>query len=248
MGYVFDFNATRAYDAWCRRPQNKAAIERELQLMMDLLAPMPGRSALDIGCGTGIGLRALSDSGLQVTGIDPSTYMLDLSIHSLGNKADLHRGMAEDLPFEDNEFHYACIVKTLEFVEDLEKSIQEACRVTKDRLFIGIINRYALSGKSSWPKTGALPAQFENARFFSLWELKKVLRGFLGDVPIAWQALWSSPAVSAKITEKIIGATWLKQIPFGMYIGLVVSLHPRFKTRPLSITCTAKHGTGALVG
>jgi ubiquinone/menaquinone biosynthesis C-methylase UbiE len=248
MGYIFDFNATRAYDTWCRQPQNQTAIGREMQLMSDLLAPMRGRSVLDIGCGAGAGLRTFLNAGLSVTGLDPSTYMLDIASRTLGDKADLHRGVAEALPFEDNEFHYACFVKTLEFVDDFEKSLQEACRVTKDRLFIGIINRYALSSTSSGPKMKSLPPQFENAHFFSLWEIKKVLRGFLGDVPIAWQALWSSPQTSPKITEMITHSSWLKQIPFGMYIGLVVTLCPRFKTRPLAMTCTAKHGTGALIG
>jgi ubiquinone/menaquinone biosynthesis C-methylase UbiE len=248
MGYIFDFNATRAYDAWCRQPQNQDAIGREMQLMSDLLAPTRGRSVLDIGCGTGFGLQTLLDTGLQVTGIDPSAYMLDIAGHTLGNKADLRRGVAEALPFEDNEFHYTCFVKTLEFVEDFEKALQEACRVTKDRLFIGIMNRYALSSTSSGPKMKTLPPQFENAHFFSLWEIKKVLRRFLGDVPIAWQALWSFPQTSPKITEMIAHSSWLKQIPFGMYIGLVVTLYPRFKTKPLSITCAAKHGTGILIG
>ena len=244
MGYVFDFKATRAYDAWCRRSQNKVAIDREMQLMLDLLSPMSGRSVLDIGCGNGLGLHALVEAGLSVTGIDPSTYMLDLANNGLGNKADLHRGVAESLPFDDNEFHYTCFVKTLEFVEDFGTSLQEACRVTKDRLFIGIINRYALSGTSPGPKT-KMPPHFDKAQFYSLWEIKKELRDLLGDVPIAWQALWSFPQSSPKITEKLIHASWLKQIPFGMYIGLVVTLQPRFKTRPLNMTCTAGQGSGA---
>lgn len=247
MGYVFDFNATRAYDAWCRQSRNKVAIDREMQLMVDLLAPMPGRAVLDVGCGTGFGLRALADAGLSVTGLDPSAYMLDISRDTLGNKADLHRGVAEALPFDDNEFNYACFIKSLEFVDDSEKSLQEVCRVTKDRLFIGIINRYALSGTASGPKT-KMPPHFDKANFFSLWEIKKVLRDLLGDVPIAWQALWSFPQSSPKITEKLIHSSWLKQIPFGMFIGLVVTLQPRYKTRPLNITCTAKQGTGILIG
>ncbi len=248
MGYVYDFNAARAYDAWCRQPENHTAIDREMALMVDLLAPMRGRTVLDIGCGTGIGLQTLLNTGLSVTGLDPSAYMLDITQHTIGNRADLHRGVAESLPFEDNSFHYACFIKTLEFVDDFEIALREACRVTKDRLFIGIMNRYAISSPATWPKTKIMPPYFENAHFFSLWEIKKVLRELLGDVPIAWQALWSFPPSSFKFKEKLAGSAWLKQVPFGMYIGIVATLCPRFKTRPLAMTCTAKHGTGALLG
>ena len=35
---------------------------------------------------------------------------------------------------------------TLEFVEDPKKAIEEVSRVTKDRIFIGVLNRYAIKG------------------------------------------------------------------------------------------------------
>ena len=78
MGHVFDFNEAKSYEQWFNRPQNKAAFDLETQLMRDMLQPMRGESVLDIGCGAGACLSALVEMGLQVTGLDPSTYMLDL--------------------------------------------------------------------------------------------------------------------------------------------------------------------------
>ena len=78
MGHVFNFNEAISYEQWFNRSQNKAAFDLETQLMRDLLQPMRGESILDIGCGTGACLAAFLEMGLQVTGLDPSTYMLDM--------------------------------------------------------------------------------------------------------------------------------------------------------------------------
>jgi ubiquinone/menaquinone biosynthesis C-methylase UbiE len=80
MGHVFDFTEAKSYERWFNSPRNKLAFELETQLMKDLLQPMRGESVLDIGCGTGACLSALHEMGLQVTGLDPSTYMLDLAL------------------------------------------------------------------------------------------------------------------------------------------------------------------------
>jgi len=247
MGYVFDFNATKAYEKWCDRPQYRSAIDRETRLTFELLDPMRGRSVLDIGCGLGICLKALLDAGLEVTGVDPSPYMLDIAAARLGHRADLHRGVAEDLPFEDNSFHYACLIKTLEFVDEPEKALEEAFRVTKDRVFIGIVNRHAFSADKN--KHGDLPAPFcDHARFLGVRKLKKMIRDLAGDVPVTYQTLWGMPQPSRKISEKLMLVPLMRQIPVSMYFGIVVTLTPRFSTRPLAMTYAAKQGTDALIG
>ncbi len=79
--------------------------------------------------------------GLDVTGLDASPHMLEFARKRLGVRAELRRGVAEDLPFDDNTFNVATLMTTLEFVEDSQKAIEEACRVTKDRIFLGVLNR-----------------------------------------------------------------------------------------------------------
>ena len=84
MGHVFDFKDAIAYEQWLKKPENKAAFELETRLMKTLLQPMRGESVLDIGCGTGACLLAFLEMGLQVTGLDPSTYMLDIASRNVG--------------------------------------------------------------------------------------------------------------------------------------------------------------------
>ena len=186
MGHVFDFSEAVNYEQWFNKPQNKLAFELETQLMRDLLQPMRGESVLDIGCGAGACLAAFLEMGLRVTGLDPSTYMLDMAFEKIGHRADLYRGFAEDLPFDDNSFNYACLFTTLEFVDNPKKALEEACRVTKDRVFIGVLNRYALKGIERRVKGIFSPTILNRARFFIVWELKQMIRRIMGQVQLYW--------------------------------------------------------------
>ena len=93
---------------------------------------------------------------------------------------DLYRGFAEELPFDDNSFNHAFFFISLEFVDDPVKSLAEACRVAKDKVFIGFINRYALKGVQLRLQGLFTPSIYNHARFFSVWELKRMARGIIG--------------------------------------------------------------------
>lgn len=248
MGYVFDFNDAVAYAQWLQKPQNKSALELETRLMRDLLQPMRGESVLDIGCGTGACLQAFLEMGLQVTGLDPSAYMLDIAVENLGHRADLYRGYAEDLPFDDNSFSYACFFTTLEFVEDAGKALQEAGRVAKDRIFIGVLNRYAIKGIQRRVKGMFTASIYNQAQFFSVWELKNMIRRVLGPVPISWRTVCQLPTAAGKFVYHLENSWIVQRCPFGAFAGMVVSLMPRFRTRPLAMRYRAKHTSDAATG
>jgi SAM-dependent methyltransferase len=248
MGYVFDFNDASNYDYWLDKPQNRFVAGLEFRLMLDMLKPMFGNSLLDIGCGTGASLFPFLDRGLRITGIDPSPYMLDIADRKLGHCVDLHRGFAEDLPFDDNSFNYACLITTLEFVEDPRKAIEEACRVAKDRIFIGVLNSHALKGIQLRLKGIFTKSIYNHAQFFSIWELKKIIRAILGDVPISWRTVCQFLSASGKISSKIERSSFVQRCPFGAFVGIVFAPVPRYITRPLPITCRAKPTSNALAG
>ena len=129
MGYIFDFHDAKRYDDWLIKRKNRLAADLESRLMMSMLDPAKGESVLDIGCGTGASSIPLLEKGLEVTGIDPSPYLLDIMSETLGNRVSLYRGYAEDLPFDDNSFNHACLFTALEFVDDPKKASEEAFRV-----------------------------------------------------------------------------------------------------------------------
>jgi SAM-dependent methyltransferase len=248
MGHVFDFRDAVAYEQWLESPLNKVIYTLETQLMRDLLKPMRGETLLDIGCGTGACLNAFLDIDLQVTGLDPSTYMLDIAFRNLGNRVDLYRGFAEDLPFDDNSFTYATLFTTLEFVEDPQKALAEACRVAKDRVFIGVLNRYAIKGIERRVKGMFSSTIYNHAKFFSVWELKTIIREILGSVPISWRTVCQLPVPTGKFAYNLEKNRFVQRCPFGAFAGMVVALIPKFKTRPLAMRYRAKHTTGTATG
>ena len=242
---MFDFKEAIAYEQWINKPPNKIAFELEVQLMRDLLQPMHGESVLDIGCGTGACLTALLEMGLRVSGLDPSTYMLDIALKKIDHRADLYRNYAEDLPFDDNSFNYSCLFTTLEFVDDPRKTLQEAFRVTKDRVFIGVLNRYAIKGIQRRVKGIFTPTIFNHAKFFSVWELKQMIRDIMGHVPVSWRTVCQLPAYSGKYATNLEQSKILQRCPFGAFAGMVVTLVPRLRTRPLTVRYEAKGPSGA---
>ena len=235
MGHVFDFNDARDYERWLNSPNRHFAAELENRLMLDMLNPLPGETLLDIGCGTGASLKPFLDFGLQVTGIDPSPYMLDMAIRQVKDRVDFYREYAEDLPFGDNSFNYAILVTTLEFVEAPLKAIEEACRVAKDRVFLGVLNRYAIKGLQRRVKGIFSPTIFNKARFFSVWEIKQMFSTHLGSTPMSWRTVCQLPATSNHLLSRFERSRLVQRCPFGTFAGVVVSLVPRFRTRPLTL-------------
>lgn len=248
MGHVFDFQDARDYTQWAAGQPNQWAARMEHDLMVSLLKPSTGESILDIGCGTGGSILPLLQLGLNVTGIDPSPYMLELAADELGERVDLYRGYAENLPFDDNSFNHALFFLSLEFVADPEQAIAEACRVAKDSVFLGILNRFALKGVQRWRKHFWGAGVFDQARLYGVWELKRLVRTLAGTVPVTWRTVCQLPQTSTKMFQNIEQSNIIQRCPFGAFAGMVVTLVPRFRTRPLAIRYTPKKRTTVLHG
>ncbi len=213
--------------------------------MVDMLKPIQGESLLDIGCGSGVSIKPFFDKGLNVTGIDPSPYMLDFAAEQYGHQVDFYRGFAEDLPFDDNSFNHASLVTTLEFVDDPVKAISEACRVAKDRIFLGVMNRYALKGVERRLKGIFHHTIYNRAQFYSVWELKGMIRDILGNgVPISWRTVSQFPMSTGKVICNLEKSDIVQRFPFGAFAGIVASLVPRFRTRPMTLRYKTSEPSG----
>jgi len=246
MGYVFNFHDAQNYAQSMLEERNRCKVALESRLMLNLLRSAAGESVLDIGCGTGASIEPLLKSGLDVTGVDPSPYMLDIASQKLGPKVDLYRGFGEDLPFDDNSFNHASFFTSLEFVDDPARAIEEACRVAKDKVFIGFLNSYALKGIQRRLKGIFTTSIFNKARFFSVWELKALVRSMAGPVPVEWRTVLQLTNASGKLTQAFESSEFVQRFPFGAFAGLVVTLVPRFRTRPLSMRHRSKNAKSAL--
>jgi len=132
------------YDAWYRTPRGSWIGEAEYRLLYRLLAPAPGASLLDVGCGTGYFTRRFALDGHPATGLDLDAAMLAVA---RGRRAAGERyvhGNALALPFKDGEFDYCVSVAALCFIADEAAALAEMLRVTRHRLAIGLLHRRSI--------------------------------------------------------------------------------------------------------
>ncbi len=235
MGYVFDFNDAVAYEQWLNKDGNQKIIDLENRLMIEMLHPRFGQRILDIGCGAGASLMPFIGKGIQLTGVDPSPYMLDLAIKKIGHRVDFHRAHAEDLPFDDNSFDYATLCLSLEFVDDPRKALGEACRVAKDGVFVGMLNKYALKAFQRRIRGIFKTTVFNRARFFSIGEIKYLFISLLGNVPINSQTTCHFPGMTNQLIENFELSNFARKSPFGAFAGVLAVPVPRFRTTPLKL-------------
>ena len=233
MGYIFDSTDAQFYDAWFDKARKGHAFNLETDLLLRMLAAHKYDRILDIGCGTGRSLDSLIDKGFHLTGVDPSTPMLDLARTRLGDKVDLHRGVAEALPFEDNSFDHAFFFTSLEFTERPAKAVEEACRVARNSVVIGVLNSHAPLNILRRIKSLFTSSTLSNIHYFSIWELKKILYAILGDVPLTWKTTVQFPFFTGPIAGFIEQQPLVERSPLGTMIVMKIKPVPKFRTRPM---------------
>jgi len=91
-----------------------------------------GQRVLDIGCGTGVFLRAAADRGAEVFGLDASDALLEIS-RTRVPEADLRVGEMQALPYEDDFFDVVAGFNPFFFAADMVAALREAKRVAKPR-------------------------------------------------------------------------------------------------------------------
>lgn len=240
MGYVFDQRAAESQEAWFRTKTGQASLRLQQELILRLLKPRPRERLLDVGCGSGLHLKMFMGRGLEVTGLDPSPAMLDLARTRLDRRADLVPGRAEDLPFEDNEFDIVTLITCLEFVDDPEAALAEAVRVARSRVFIGVLNRLSLTAMGRRVKGLFKDSLYNQARFFSLWELQKLTRTLAGPAEIHWATVQILPPSLSSRAWPIEEQPVIQKNPFGAFLGLVADLPYTFRTINLPVKTSLK--------
>ncbi len=108
------------------RPRGHERILTLLRLYME--RELPVARALDVGCGTGASTVALMPFARQVTGLDPSSFMLAQAPARPG--VTYRKGHAEALPFGAGEFDLLTVASAYHWF-DHERFLREAARVLR---------------------------------------------------------------------------------------------------------------------
>ncbi len=248
MGLIFDNNTLGFYESW-RKSHQSRTIDRAIEpLVVSLLEPRPGDRVLDIGCGTGNHLIMFSKMGLDVSGVDASPQMLESARARLGNKSNFKIGMAEDLPFDDNEFDLAVLIHTLEFLDNPLSALREAGRVIRKRIFIGVLNSFSWNGFLKTVQGYFGDPIFGQAKLYNLWQLKSLLQLAYGPVPISWQCIRIIPSFLEETFSESGDSTCFKHSPFGFFLGLSATLVYHFETDNLPLKVRLKTASQSFMG
>jgi ubiquinone/menaquinone biosynthesis C-methylase UbiE len=221
---LFDQKISETYDLWYETETGRYFDSLEKKLMIDLLKPSPGQTLLDIGCGTGNHLKLFQEMGLKVTGVDSSPYMLKKVKGKLKDKSSLFLGFGENLPFEDKVFDLSIIFTTLEFCQNPSLVLKEAERVTSQKIFLGVLNSFSILSLQRRIKGWVKPSIYTQARFFNIWELKRLLRNNLHFKSTEWDGVIFLSSINLKIFGFLDNAISFKKNPFNSFLGILIKL------------------------
>jgi len=168
------------YDRWFE--EHADLYEAELDAVEALL-PASRQGGLEVGVGTGRFAARLA----VTTGVEPSGTMAERAAE-LG--IDVHPGLAEHLPFDNQSFDYVLMVTTICFVDDPGRALAEAFRVLRPGgcIVIGFIDRASDLGQSYVSRKND-SVFYRDARFFTTEDVLALLSraGFVD--PVARQTL-----------------------------------------------------------
>ena len=248
MGLIFDTHSARQYESWHASPKGKALdrfVENHIPTLLD---PNPGEKVLDIGCGSGNHLQMLHHLGLDITGVDASPYMISKAREHLGDRGTLKTGVAEDLPFEDNEFDVAVFINTLEFLDDPVQALREAGRVAKKKVFICVLNNFSWYRLVDKLQSVLGVSLLGPTRFYNLWEIKSYVRAVFGQVPLVWKSAPILYPIFDKVGALLPDFCRKTHCPFGPFIGISLTIAYRIKTDNLPLKLRVRKASQPIAG
>ncbi len=120
-------------------PIGRLVADTQEQVIASFLAPVAGRTVLDVGTGTGRAALALAARGAQVTGVDASAEMLAVAerrASAAGLAVTFAQGDAHGLAFPDRSFNAVICLRVLMHTPDWRRSLAELCRVAGSRVVV----------------------------------------------------------------------------------------------------------------
>jgi SAM-dependent methyltransferase len=122
----------------CQADAHYAALE-VINLLCDKLRL---ESLLDVGAGTGRGVRFLLDQKRNVRGIEPVKALIEQAEAKGVPKGAIVQGTGYSLPFEDDSFDAVFECGVLHHVAEPSRVVGEMMRVAKRAVFLSDYNRF----------------------------------------------------------------------------------------------------------
>jgi SAM-dependent methyltransferase len=103
--------------------------DTELRLVAEAMGTGRGRSALDVGAGTGRFTTQLVEAGWRMTAFDAAPEMLAVIRDRIPGIATVEGRLGEPLPFADGQFDGLVAMRVVKYVLDTEAALAELARV-----------------------------------------------------------------------------------------------------------------------
>ena len=222
-GRLFGVERASKYDQWFQTREGRYADQMEQELFLRLVRPRPGQSLLEVGCGTGHNLEFFRKLGLQTVGVEPSPAMLKVAARKLP-EVPLLQARAESLPFRDGSFDLVALITVLEFLPEPLPALREARRVSREKIYLGILNKASLLGMVRRVKAKFAESTYRQATFYTIGEISRLLReieerpsfdwGSVLHFPLSWQSLFSG-------LERFLS---FRESPLGAFLGVCLNI------------------------
>ncbi len=208
---VFDEHA-EAYDSWFL--ENQKVLDSEVLLLAHVLSDS-GRT-LSVGCGSGLfELLLRTEHGIEIThGVEPAGAMAAVARQ---RGVEVKIGIAEELPYDDEEFDTVLFNGSPGYIGDLEKALQEARRVLKPGGAVVVVDVPAESSYALLYMLAAAKGSWDHPR----------LRGLAPAVPypveLAAAAIWRTTEEKVDLMRKV----GFEELEFVQ----TLTKHPRFSNQ-----------------
>ena len=226
----FNVDATTEYDHWYQRPEGQYADALEKKLFLRLVQPQKGQSLLEVGCGTGHNLEFFSELGLHVTGIDSSEPMLQMAAKRFRPDARLLLGKANRLAFDNNSFDIVALIAVLEFLPAPAGALKEAARVSREKVYIGVLNKASILRIARRVKGRFRKSIYNQAKFYTIWEIERMSRRVLGNVSLRWESVLFFPLRWHRYCHRVDHFLSFQRNPFGAFLGICATKFHRTST------------------
>jgi SAM-dependent methyltransferase len=234
---IWTEETVQRYEQWFDSPLGRYVLAREKRFLQHMISPWPRRRQhlLEVGCGTGFFLEMFWEAGFDVTGVDRAPTMISRARERMGDRVDFHLGVAEELPFDDNEFDFVSLITVLEFCDDPARALCEAHRVARKGVLVGFLNRYSLYYLSRGRKRkGRETGLLRNATWFSWPEMKRILIETMGTHPMQARSILLGPPSTWRSCPGVNQFNELPLFPWcGAFAAVRVDLYGKPVVTPL---------------
>jgi len=210
------------YNKWYYTEKGKyiSGLEKEVLLRM-INPPSPPFSKgglggiLDIGCGTGYFTEFLSGF---CKNIDMIKYAIKK--HRDSNIKYLIAD-AEKLPFKDGGFDISVSITALNFVKNPLSAVSEAVRISRKKVFLGILNRWSLLYFFKKVKSFFINTSYSDACFYGERDMVNILSSFPQIKGVYKQHTYFLPFPKIHLILSKMEGSIPSWFPFGGFMGIV---------------------------